>query len=147
MPWLQQLLQRKMFNWGWHTVQKFSPLSSWQEAWWHANRHGAGEVAEGERENMRPQSLHGDALPPTEPFPMGHSHTRVYGSHSYSSHYRWVNLDFFPKELWVWLSLYIVFLLSVLLFFCLHIYYFLLYPALCLSRSCFYKTWSWIIIS
>jgi hypothetical protein len=27
-------------------VQRFSSLSSWREAWWHAGRHGAGEVAE-----------------------------------------------------------------------------------------------------
>ena len=26
--------------------QRFSPLSSWQEAWWCAGRHGAGEGAE-----------------------------------------------------------------------------------------------------
>jgi hypothetical protein len=26
--------------------QRFSPLSAWQEAWWHAGRHGAGEGAE-----------------------------------------------------------------------------------------------------
>jgi hypothetical protein len=26
--------------------QRFSPLSSWWEAWQHAGRHGAGEVAE-----------------------------------------------------------------------------------------------------
>ena len=26
------------------TVQWFSPLLSWQEAWWRAGRHGAGEV-------------------------------------------------------------------------------------------------------
>ena len=28
-----------------YIVQRFSPLS-WQEAWWHTGRHGAGEVAE-----------------------------------------------------------------------------------------------------
>lgn len=33
-------------NWGWLTVQTFSPLSSWWEAWWHVGRHGAGEEAE-----------------------------------------------------------------------------------------------------
>jgi hypothetical protein len=27
-------------------VQRFSPLSSWQEAWQHPGRHGAGEGAE-----------------------------------------------------------------------------------------------------
>jgi hypothetical protein len=27
-------------------VQRFSPLSSWQEAWQHAGGHDAGEVAE-----------------------------------------------------------------------------------------------------
>lgn len=26
--------------------QRFSPLSSWWKAWWHTNRHGAGERAE-----------------------------------------------------------------------------------------------------
>ena len=26
--------------------QRFSPLSSWQGAWWHAGRHGAGELTE-----------------------------------------------------------------------------------------------------
>jgi hypothetical protein len=26
--------------------QRFSPLSSWQEVWWHTGRHGAREVAE-----------------------------------------------------------------------------------------------------
>jgi hypothetical protein len=26
-------------------VQRFSPLLPWQEAWWHAGRHGAGEGA------------------------------------------------------------------------------------------------------
>lgn len=35
-------------NWGWLTVQTFSPLSSWWEAWWHVGRHGAGEEAERE---------------------------------------------------------------------------------------------------
>jgi hypothetical protein len=29
---------------GWLTVQRFSPLSSWQEAWQYAGRHGAGEA-------------------------------------------------------------------------------------------------------
>jgi hypothetical protein len=38
--------ERKTFHWSRITVQRFSPLSSWQEAWWHAGRHGAGEVAE-----------------------------------------------------------------------------------------------------
>ena len=39
-------LIRKAFNWGWLTIQRFGPLLSWQEAWQHAGRHGAGEVAE-----------------------------------------------------------------------------------------------------
>ena len=26
--------------------QRFSPLSSWQKAWWHTGRHGAGEGTE-----------------------------------------------------------------------------------------------------
>jgi hypothetical protein len=30
----------------WLTVQRFSPLSSWREAWWHAGRHGAEVVVE-----------------------------------------------------------------------------------------------------
>jgi hypothetical protein len=37
---------RKSFNWSWLTVQRFSPLSSLWEAWWHTGRLGVGEVAE-----------------------------------------------------------------------------------------------------
>ena len=33
---------KKTFHWGWLTVQRFSPLSSWQETWQCAGRHGAG---------------------------------------------------------------------------------------------------------
>ena len=36
--------KEKYFNWGWLTVQRFSPLSG-QEAWRHAGGHGAREVA------------------------------------------------------------------------------------------------------
>lgn len=28
------------------TIQRFSSLLSWREAWWQAGRHGIGEVAE-----------------------------------------------------------------------------------------------------
>lgn len=31
-PQPQHLLERKIFNWGLHTVQRFSLLTSWQEA-------------------------------------------------------------------------------------------------------------------
>jgi hypothetical protein len=31
-------LIRKAFSWGWLRVQRFSSLSSWQEAWQHADR-------------------------------------------------------------------------------------------------------------
>jgi hypothetical protein len=33
--------------------QGFSSLSSWQKAWWHAGRHGAGEfyISAGRRRN------------------------------------------------------------------------------------------------
>jgi hypothetical protein len=34
------------FNWGWLTVQRFSPLSSWQEAWQRPGIYGAGGCAE-----------------------------------------------------------------------------------------------------
>jgi hypothetical protein len=27
-------------------LQKFSPLSSWQKAWWQTGRYGAGEISE-----------------------------------------------------------------------------------------------------
>ena len=40
------ILIQETFNWGWLTVQTFSPLSSWQQTWWHTGRHGAGEGAE-----------------------------------------------------------------------------------------------------
>ena len=43
-PW--QLSLRKIFHWGWLTVQKFSTLSSWWEAWQHADRHDAEERTE-----------------------------------------------------------------------------------------------------
>ena len=39
-------LIKKAFNWGWLTVKRFSSLSSWWEAWGHADRHSAREVAE-----------------------------------------------------------------------------------------------------
>lgn len=35
--------KRKTFNWGWLTVQMFSP---WWEAWQQEGRHGTVEVAE-----------------------------------------------------------------------------------------------------
>ena len=34
----------KTFNWGWPTVQRFSPLLSWWEAWWHIGRPDAGKL-------------------------------------------------------------------------------------------------------
>jgi hypothetical protein len=34
------------FIWAALHFQRFSPLSSWPEAWWHAGRHGAREEAE-----------------------------------------------------------------------------------------------------
>jgi hypothetical protein len=34
------------FHWDGLQYQKFSPLSSWQEAWQHPGRHGAGEGSE-----------------------------------------------------------------------------------------------------
>jgi hypothetical protein len=40
------ILKKKGIHWGWLTVQRFSPLSSWWRAWQHAGRHGAGEGAE-----------------------------------------------------------------------------------------------------
>jgi hypothetical protein len=45
-PCPQQFLERKAFNWGYLTVQRFPPLLSWQETWLYACRHGAGEGAE-----------------------------------------------------------------------------------------------------
>jgi hypothetical protein len=44
--WPLQLLLKKDINWAVLMFQRYSPLLSWQEAWWHALRHGAGEVAE-----------------------------------------------------------------------------------------------------
>jgi hypothetical protein len=41
------LIKIKDFIGGWLIyIQRFSPLSSWQEAWQRASRHGAEEVAE-----------------------------------------------------------------------------------------------------
>jgi hypothetical protein len=39
---------KKVFIWGGADLQfqRFSPLLSWQETWWHADRHGPGDVAE-----------------------------------------------------------------------------------------------------
>lgn len=34
------------FSWGWFTLQRFRPLSSWKEAWWNMGRHGTGEEVE-----------------------------------------------------------------------------------------------------
>jgi hypothetical protein len=42
-----ETLKNEIFNWGWLTVQMFSPLSSWLEASWHAGRHGAGKEDKG----------------------------------------------------------------------------------------------------
>jgi hypothetical protein len=38
-------LTEENINWGWLTLQRVSPFSSWQEAWQHPGRHGVGEVA------------------------------------------------------------------------------------------------------
>jgi hypothetical protein len=46
MPWPRQLLWKEACNWGWLTVQRYSPLLSWRETWWHAGRHDAREGAE-----------------------------------------------------------------------------------------------------
>jgi hypothetical protein len=40
------LIKRKHLTGVYLQFQRFSPLSSWQGALWHAGRHGAGEVAE-----------------------------------------------------------------------------------------------------
>ena len=40
------ILTKENIYFGWLTVQRFSPLSSWQEAWRHAGKHDAREVAE-----------------------------------------------------------------------------------------------------
>ena len=45
-PWLQGLLLTKAFNWGWLTVQQFSPLPLCWETWRPTGRCGAWEVAE-----------------------------------------------------------------------------------------------------
>lgn len=42
----RELFWRKAFNLGSLTVQRFSPLFTWWEAWWHTGRHDAGDVAE-----------------------------------------------------------------------------------------------------
>ena len=39
-------LIRQTCNWGWLKVQRFSPWSSWQEAWQHPGRLGVGKRAE-----------------------------------------------------------------------------------------------------
>ena len=39
-------LTKKALNWGWLTVQGFSPLLSWREAWQLAGRHSSGEGTE-----------------------------------------------------------------------------------------------------
>lgn len=31
---------KENFSWGWFTLQRFRPLSSWKEAWWNMGRHG-----------------------------------------------------------------------------------------------------------
>lgn len=38
--------KKKKSNWGLLTVHRVSSLSLWQVAWWHADGHGTGEVAE-----------------------------------------------------------------------------------------------------
>ena len=38
-------LIKKTFNGDWRRVQRFSPLLSWQEAWWCVDRHGVEEGA------------------------------------------------------------------------------------------------------
>lgn len=38
--------RRKAFSWAGLQLQRFCPLSSWQGAWRHASRCGAGEGAE-----------------------------------------------------------------------------------------------------
>ena len=87
--------------------QRFSPLSSWWEAWQRAGRHGAEELRTlhldpqtarrdcVHSEHRRPQSpLHSDALPPIRPhllivpLPMGQTFkcASPWG-HSYSNHH------------------------------------------------------------
>jgi hypothetical protein len=39
-------LKRKIFNWCGSEFQRFNTFSSWQEAWQHAGRYSAEEVAE-----------------------------------------------------------------------------------------------------
>jgi hypothetical protein len=70
-------LRKETFNWGLLTVQRFRLLSSWWEAWWHAGRHGAGEVTQSSTAErvilawlvlLKPQSLFlVDTLPPSRP--------------------------------------------------------------------------------
>jgi hypothetical protein len=42
-----QLLQKKKkaFKWGWLTVSEVLPIFIMARAWWHAGKHGAGELA------------------------------------------------------------------------------------------------------
>jgi hypothetical protein len=87
------------------TVQSFSSLSSWLEAWWHANTRGeAAERSDPQAalnqyawlELLRYQSpIPRDLLPPSRPHLLivslsgdKHSNTGVYGSQSYSNHHR-----------------------------------------------------------
>lgn len=47
IPWPQHLFisyKGKHLIWGLAYLQRFSPLSVWLEAWWHAGRHRSGEV-------------------------------------------------------------------------------------------------------
>lgn len=46
VPLLQQLIKESIYLRLAHTFQRFNPLSSWQEEWWHTDRHCAGQVAE-----------------------------------------------------------------------------------------------------
>lgn len=49
----ETFIKRKHLTGALPTVQRFSPLSSWQGAWQHAGRRGAGEIAECYRERER----------------------------------------------------------------------------------------------
>jgi hypothetical protein len=86
-------LIRTTFNWGRLTIQRFSPLSSWQEAWQHPGRQGAGTAEssissskESQEQTVFLAARRGGsqsppptvALPPTRPHSLHQSHTHSH---------------------------------------------------------------------
>jgi hypothetical protein len=81
-PQPRQLYNEKHFTGAGLQVQRFRPLSSWWEAWWHVGRHGAVEKAERfasegcrKRDTAPGLNIETPKLPPVTYFLLQQGHT------------------------------------------------------------------------